>query len=733
MKDYRIYMDEPASEWELGTPIGNGRMGAMIYGGIGQERIQFTEENIWAGETKNTDDPTFRDVIENIRKLLLAGSAAEADEYATKALDGKFHTIRSQETACELFLDFDTEDRITDYRRDLLLNRAVACVSFNADGKKQIREYFASYPDNVIAVRISNTGGTSFRAHLERFDKSKPDGSHMLNVRSLKAENDCLRMTAVTTCGKHEFQVIVKFINDGGSLEIMGDTVCVCNANNCLILVSIAAGKEACLPEISDWDTLYRRHTEDFRTIMERSEIDLGGRPEMDAVSMPHRLTRMKNGAEDPGVVETYFQFGKYLLISSSRPGTLPAHLQGVWNDYIYAPWNADYHTNINLQMNYWPAEIANISECEEPLNDYINDYLLEAGKRVASVNYRCRGAVLHHLSDIYGFAAPADGLWGLWPMGGAWLCYNLWEHYLYGEDKQYFEQHGYEYMKQCTRFFLDYMFEDGQGRLLSGPSTSPENKYYCNGKTAYLCLSPSMDTEIISGLLERFIAASELLGKDADQAEEAHSALSKMPKLKVGKHGQLMEWMEDYDEPEPGHRHISHMFGVYPGNSITEESPALFKAAGQTIKRRLSFGGGHTGWSAAWLISLHARLKDSEGTHAMIRKLLTKSTRDSMLDFHPPFQIDGNFGGAAGIAEMLLQSHEGCISLLPALPKEYESGSFTGLRARGNVTVSCRWEKGKVVSFVLSAPAGRSYRVRFDGRELNAAIGAGGRYEYVV
>ena len=736
MKDYKLFLDAPAKEWEMGTPIGNGYTGAMIYGGTARERVQLSEEYIWSGEKMDTDDTEFRTVIDNIRKMLLEGKAGDADEYAEKALDGKFHVIASQETAGELVLDFGdvNENDVTGYRRELNLNKAVASVEFASGGYAYKREFFASYPDHVICMKLSCSpkSSLSFRAYLERYDKNiEGEKDMLLNVDSITNPDDSsLSMTAHTMKGRHSFHVMVKFVNVGGTIAADGNNITVKNADSCCVFINIATEKQAVLPEEMSWDYLLKRHIADFEPIISRSDITLGEDTVCDK-PVSARLDAMKQGKDDPNLVSTYYQFGKYLLISSSRPGTLPAHLQGVWNDYIYAPWNADYHTNINLQMNYWHAEVANIPECEEPLNDYINSYLLESGKRVAEVNYKCRGTVLHHLSDIYGFAAPADGLWGLWPMGGAWLSYHPWEHYLYGLDKEYFDKNGYTYLRECARFFLDYMFEDEKGRLLSGPSTSPENRYMCNGKASYLCLSPTMDIEIISGMLENFISAARLVGKDEDMIAEAENALSKMPPLRVGKHGQLMEWMEDYDEKEPGHRHISHAFGLYPAGCINEDKPELFKAVAQTLKRRLSFGGGHTGWSAAWLISLHARLKDRKGVHDMIHKLLTKSTRDSLLDFHPPFQIDGNFGGAAGIAEMVLQSHENCISLIPALPEQYGNGSFEGLRARGGCTVDCKWVNSAVTAFTLKGVPGREYTVKMNGRYLKAVCDAEGTYTF--
>lgn len=740
MKQYTLYNDFPASEWELCTPIGNGYTGAMIYGTVDEERIQLSEEHIWSGNHINTDFPEFREIIEHTRSLLLDGKAAEADEYTEKALNGRFHRIASYETAGDLFLRFHDDSSCDSYSRDLDLNCGVSDITYKKGDITYSRTSFASYPDKLIAFRFEadRDHSISFDARYERNNAAPtPNGGQScrdkntdegLPLTSRKYDDNTLYITGSTATGGHEFNVIIRFVIDNGSLCLSDTEAHVSGADSCCIYISIEIEKDAVLPEKPDWDELFARHTDDFSSLMERSDIVLGKEDEeLESKPVAERLRLLRNDINhvDGGLVALYFQFGKYLLVSSSRPGTLPANLQGVWNTYLNAPWNSDYHTNINLQMNYWHAEVANISECAEPLFDYINNYLLEGGRRVAEVNYHCRGAVLHHLSDLYGFAAPADGLWGLWPLGGAWLCYHLWEHYLYNCDTEYLRGTAYTYIKECTRFFLDYMFEDDKGRLLSGPSTSPENRYFCNGRTAYLCLSPTMDIEIVSGLFSFFIKASEILGIDSDMADEAKAALAKMPPLKIGKYGQLMEWLEDYDEPEPGHRHISHMFGVYPGCSVTKSDPDLFNAAKKTLERRLSNGGGHTGWSAAWLISLHARLLDSRGVYDMIRKLLCNSTRDNLFDSHPPFQIDGNFGGASGIAEMLIQSHEDEIVLLPALPEQFAEGHFSGLKARGGITVDyCFWENGKVTSARISIPEGKNCRVVINGNVIDNCTG---------
>ena len=429
-------------------------------------------------------------------------------------------------------------------------------------------------------------------------------------MKSIAAKDGELLINAAPAVGGTEFWVRVKVKTDG-ELKSDGEYLVVSGAKRTEYYIAIGVGYVPELPEC-DYDSLKKEAADDFASLMGRSDITLHGEgsDELDSLPVNRRIERLiaDESLCDAGLVALYFEFGKYLLVGSSRRGTLPANLQGVWNGYINAPWNNDYHTNINLQMNYWHAEVANLAECAEPLFDYMNKYLLESGRETARVNYRCRGTVVHHLSDIYGFTAPADGLWGLWPLGGAWLCINMWEHYLYSGDNDYLRNVAYEYIRDSARFFLDYMFEDKDGRLLSGPSTSPENRYFCEGKPSFLCLSPTMDIEIIGCLLRMYIETEDILGINPDWADEARAALGKMPPLKIGKYGQLMEWMEDWDEPEPGHRHISHMFALYPDSAISDKTPEFYAAARKTLERRLANGGGHTGWSCAWLICLFAR-----------------------------------------------------------------------------------------------------------------------------
>lgn len=726
MKNYVLHLENSADVWENSTPVGNGSMGLSIFGRTDSELFVLNEETVWDERTEMKPAGDFKEKVDYIRSLFLAGKNFEAAKWAEDNLENDFNVISSFEVAGKINIDFDNKAKAKNYSRDLCLNSGIATVKYTKKDIETVEECFASYEEKLIAAKFSFSAPSSFTLSFERE-----------HIKSYMTENGTLIVRCGTASGTHCFAVGIKAVTDGALSEDDGK-LRVENANEAVIYISVVTDNIAenyidfCsskLAEVLDYDEMKKAHIDSFSAIMSRSDISFEGDESLEAMPVSKRLERLKKDkkAQDYSLMSLYWQFGKYLLVSSSRPGTLPANLQGVWGERMQNPWNADYHTNINLQMNYWQAEQANISECTSALFDYMNTNLLVGGRKAAQDYYGCKGTVTHHLSDIYGFNGPADGVWGLWPVGGAWLAFHMWEHYLYTNDLDYLKNTAYEYIKACVEFFLDYMVEDDKGRLLTGPSASPENDYIgADGKPVCMCMSPTMDVEIVSGLLSFYIETEKLLGIDADTAAKAAEALGKMPAIQVGKHGQLMEWLEDYDEAEPGHRHISHAFGLYPADLITRNTPELYNAIRVTIDRRLANGGGHTGWSRAWLINLFARLRDGEGAYEHIRLLFTRSTLPNLYDTHPPFQIDGNFGGAAGIGEMLMQSHEGFISLLPATSSKL-SGSFCGLKARGNVEVGAEFECGKVKAFNLVSAEDKCIKLEIE----NAAVVICGGNEY--
>ncbi|MCL2509071.1 MAG: glycoside hydrolase N-terminal domain-containing protein [Oscillospiraceae bacterium] len=727
MNNNILHMNNPAGIWDNASPVGNGRLGAMVFGLTDRECLQINEESVWSEIEQPKRFPDFREKIDYVRKLFSEGRNGEADEWAEANLRG-MPRIKSYETAGEFYIDFGDESPVEDYSRNLFMNDGVLGVAYQKNGARFKSTTFVSRKSDVIVHKISAEKGIGFTLSFERE-----------KLLSAKAADGVLLCECTTAFGDHRFAAAAKVVSDG-EVTAQGQAIRVGSARETVIYISVVTSfrqtdyRDACLSNLSlglsDYESVKEEHVRDFSALMGRSEVCLEDDSVLDGLTVTERLARLKEDESrtDFGLISLYYTFGKYLLVSSSRPGNLPANLQGLWAWKMENPWDSDYHTNINLQMNYWQAEAANVSECTLPLFDYMNGYLLRSGEETAKELYKVSGSVSHHISDIYGFTVPADGLWGLWPLGNAWLAHHMWQHYLYTGDAGFLKDTAYEFIKETARFFLEYMFEDAKGRLLSGPSTSPENRYLfgADRRPVYLAISPTMDVEIIGALLRFYIETEKLLGLDPALAGKAAQALEKMPKLSVGKHGQLMEWLEDYDEAEPGHRHISHAFALHPDNAITRRTPELFDAIRVTIERRLKSGGGHTGWSRAWIINLFARLRDGGAAYDNVIKLLTKSTLDNLFDTHPPFQIDGNFGGGAGIGELLLQSHEGFISLLPAVTEKY-AGSFRGLRAQGNVEVSAEFKGGLVKSFTLLSGAGKMVFVELPERQKGAVVLADG------
>lgn len=727
-----LWYRQPARQWTEALPVGNGRLGGMVFGGIGRERIQINEETVWAGGPWDPNNPEALEALPEVRRLLLEGKPVEAAKLAEAKMMSRPLRQPPYQTLGNLWIEMRGIEEVSDYRRELDIDSGIAGVRYRAGDVQVTREVFSSAPDQVLVVRLRadkpgriNLGITMDR---EKDAVATTAGSDRIMLRGRCDLADArFSPEEITRLGDANrgvgFQATVRLRTDGGKTRPEGNGLLVEGADAVTLVLAAATSYENQDParrcerilEAADkpYDDLRRAHVADHRRLFRRVDLNLG--LEGDAAGRPtdERLEAFKNTGGDPGLMSLYFQFGRYLLMGSSRPGdVLPATLQGIWNDSLRPPWESKFTININTEMNYWPAEVCNLSECTMPLFDLV-ERMREPGRRTARVMYGARGFVAHHNTDLWCHTGPIDGTGpGMWPMGAAWLSLHFWEHYEFTRDRAFLAKRAYPVMKEAAEFFLDALVEDSKGRLVTGPSVSPENTYTLpDGTKARLCMGPSMDSQILYALFGDLIEGSRILGIDADFRTRLKTARERLPKPQIGSRGQLMEWLEDYREAEPEHRHISHLFALHPGNQITlRGTPELAAAARRTLELR---GDGGTGWSKAWKINFWARLEDGEHAYKMLSELLAKSTLPNMFDTHPPFQIDGNFGAAAGIAEMLLQSHTGEIHLLPALPKAWPEGAVSGLRARGNFEIDLRWKSGMLTQAVVHSKSGGTCRLR--------------------
>ena len=715
--------------WLEALPVGNGAFGAMIFGDVHQERIQLDEESMWTGSPDDNDNPEAYGALDSIRQLLFAGKFKEASELTQKTQvckgvgsgygSGADDPFGSFQTLGDLRLDFDTDGDYSDYYRELDLQTAVARVEYTLNDVRYKREIFSSHPDEVLVIRLTadQPGRLSFRANLDR-----PESY------TTTAADDQLIMSGRLYDGKDgeklAYMTRMRAINKGGSVSYVDSTMTVSNADEVLILLTASTNYVLKYPDYSgrdferlsqealdkasakSYDDLLASHLKEYQQYFDR--VALGFNPQDTVANIPtdERLAAYKEQQNDPYLESLTFQYGRYLLISSSRPGTLPANLQGIWSNKLQSPWNGDYHTDINIQMNYWLADVTNLPEIHLPFFDLLES-LVEPGTNTAQIHYRANGWVVHPITNVWGYTSPGEGSsWGMHSAAGGWMCQHIMEHYRFTQDKAFLERM-LPVLEESAAFYLDWLVVNPKtGKLVSGPAVSPENTFLApDGSKCQISMGPTHDQEVIWQLFTDYLEACGALGIEGRLSRQVADAREQLAAPQIGSDGRLMEWPEEWEEVEPGHRHISHMYAIHPGSQYSLlHTPELAAAAKKSLDYRIAHGGGHTGWSAAWLISQYARLQEADNAKHSLETVLAKSTSPNLFGQHPPFQMDANFGYTAGVAEMLLQSHTEVIQLLPALPAAWKNGWIRGLRARGGYTVDMEWTDGKLTSATIQA-----------------------------
>lgn len=748
-QDLRLWYNQPAVRWDQALPIGNGRLGAMVFGDTDSERIQLNEISIWAGPPfpqPKTNGPA---VLARARELYFKGEFAQGESLIQREMLPAPFEPRSYQPLGDLVLKFTYPGQVTNSYRELNLDTAVATSTCDAEGTRFTREVYASREHDVVVCHVSSSvaGKLSFTIDLTR-----PD------AEVVALDDKTLRICGQASHGDKnrgvKFTALLEVRVNGGQSRSEGSTLAVRGASSATLVLAASTDynirnpfeplridrEKACRAMLKKSSAKHERlraaSAAAHQRLFRRVALDLN----TPAPDLPtnERLDLAKKGNRDIQLESVYFQFGRYLLISSSRAGQLPANLQGLWNEHMRAPWNADYHININIQMNYWQAEVANLSEVHEPFFQFMEN-LVPAGQETAKQVFGCRGFCACLTSDAwYWTTVYGSPQWGMWVMGGAWGTQHFMEHYRFTGDREFLRKRAYPILKESSLFFLDWLVSDPKtDKLVSGPSTSPENNFIGpDGKRTSLSMGCSMDQQIIWDVFSNTLEAARVLGIENAFTAEVRNALRRLAMPGIGQDGRLMEWTQEYQEPEPGHRHVSHLFGIHPGRQYTmSENPDYVTAARKSIERRLANGGGHTGWSRAWIINFWARFRDGNKAHENLQALIAKSTLPNMFDTHPPFQIDGNFGGTAGIAEMLLQSHERgangayIVHLLPALPDDWKTGSIKGLKARGGFEVDIAWKDGVLREAVIRSSLGQPAQVLYAGKAMQMQVRRGKSY----